>query len=70
MSDGTNEEIGAFGYGIKVLRHTDGQIEYQPHAIIKNVPIEIVIMQMEVFLENLKKEYHEKYGKKSPPDEE
>ena len=58
-------EIGGFGYGIRVLRHSDGRVEYQIHSVNKNVPTEIVIMQMEVFLNDLKREYSEKHGKKS-----
>ena len=61
-----NEEIiGSFGYGFKVIRRTDGRIEFQPTTILKNVPIEFIIMQMQVYLDDLKKEYHEKYSKKS-----
>ncbi len=58
-------EIGGFGYGIRVIRHSDGKVEYQANSVNKNVPTEIVIMQMEVFLNELKKEYFERYGKKS-----
>ena len=63
-TDMASEEIGSFGYGFKVLHHDDGRIEFQPTTIIKNVPIEFIIMQIEVFLENLKKEYHEIHGRK------
>lgn len=63
-----DDELGVFGFGIRVVRRHDGRIEYQPHIIIKNVPIEIVMAQVEVFLEDLRKEYHSKYGSRPPPE--
>jgi len=70
MPEEANEEIGSFGYGIRVIRRSDGRIEYQPATIVKNIPIEIVIMQMQVFLDDLKKEYHDKHGQKPPKSED
>lgn len=62
MVTGEDEELGVFGYGIKVVRRPDGRIEYQPHTVIKSIPIEIVIMQLEVFLRDLKQQYHNKHS--------
>ncbi len=62
MSSIKNEEVGSFGYGFRVIRHADSRTEFQPTTLIKNVPIEFIIMQMQVFLDDAKKEYHDKYG--------
>lgn len=59
------EEIGSFGYGFKMLRYHDNQLEFQPTVIVKNVPIEFIIMQLQVYLDDLKKEYHQKHGRKN-----
>ena len=59
------DDLGAFGWGIRVVRRADGNVDYQPHTIMRNIPIEIVIMQMHVFLETLKKDYADRYGKSS-----
>jgi hypothetical protein len=64
-----NEEVGSFGYGFRVISRRDGIIEFQPTTIIKSVPTEFIIMQMQVFLDDLKKEYHGKYGKTSSREE-
>lgn len=65
----SEEIIGSFGYGFKVIRHADGRIEFQPTTVIKNVPIEFIVMQMQVYLDDLKKEYYEKHGRKPSEDE-
>lgn len=64
-----SKEVGSFGYGFKVIRHDDERIEFQPTVIIKNVPSEFIIMQMQVFLDDLKKEYHDQHGRKQSEDE-
>ena len=69
MSNIKSEEIRSFGYGFKVIQHADSQTEFQPTTIIKNVPIEFIIMQMQVFLDDAKKEYHDKYSKRSAKEE-
>ena len=69
MSNDGNEELGSFGYGFKVIRRADGRLEFRPTTIIKNVPIEFIIMQMQVFLDDLKKEYHDKHGRKPSGNE-
>lgn len=56
-------EIGKFGFGIKILRHSDGRIEYQTQSANKGVPIEILIMQMKSFLNNLEKDYFDNFNK-------
>lgn len=65
MEEEAGEEIGTFVYGIRVIRKPDGNTKYQYHKTIKNLPLEIVIMQISVFLNDLKKQYHNKYSGKS-----
>ncbi len=62
MPEETNE-IGKFGFGIKILRHSDVKIEYQTQSANQGVPIEIVIMQMKAFLNNLEKDYFSNFDK-------
>lgn len=69
MPSTESEEIGSFAYGFKVMSHADGRIEFRPTTVIKNVPIEFIIMQVQVFFDDLKKEYHSKYGKRSAEEE-
>jgi len=69
MSNVEGEEIGSFGYGFKLIRLNDGRLEFQPTTIIKNVPVEFIIMQMQVFLDDMKKEYNKKHGRKQSEDE-
>ena len=59
-----SNEIGAFGLGIRLIRQPDGSIEYKIDSVNRNVPIEIVIMQIKIFLNGLEKEYSERYSKK------
>lgn len=58
------DEIGAFAFGIRLIRQPDGSIEYKTDSVNRNVPVEIVIMQMKVFLNDLEKEYSDRYSKK------
>ncbi len=57
-------EIGAFAFGIRLIRQPDGSVKYQTDSVNKNVPVEIVIMQMKIFLNDLEKEYSDRYSKK------
>lgn len=54
-------EISRFGFGIKLLRHQDGKTEFQTQSANEGVPIEIVIMQMRAFLNNLDREYFDNF---------
>ena len=56
-------EIGKFGFGIRIVRHPDGKIEYQTQSANQGVPIEIVIMQIKAFLNNLEKDYFNNFDK-------
>ena len=69
MSNRKGEEAGSFGYGFKVIQHADSQTEFQPTTIIKNVPMEFIIMQMQVFLDDIKKQYRDKHSKRSAKEE-
>ncbi len=57
MEEDEPNELGGFGFGIKILRYSDGHIEYQTQSANEGVPIEAVIMQMKAFLRNLEKDY-------------
>ena len=58
-------EISKFGFGIKIVKHFDGKIEYQTQSANKRVPIEIIIMQMKAFLNNLEKNYFDNFNKRA-----
>lgn len=70
MPNEESDEIGSFGYGFKLVKRADGELEFQPIIINKNVPIEFVIMQMQIYLDDLKRDYHDKYGKSERPSKE
>lgn len=70
MSEEANEDIGYFVYGIHVIKRPDGRVEYQDNYLNRDIPIEVVIMQLKAFLNNLEKEYLDKYGKKSKSSDE
>jgi len=62
MSNEENEITGLFFYGFTVSVSSSGQVDYEPLVFIKNVPIEIVTMQIEVLLKDLKKSYYNKHS--------
>ena len=53
-------EIGKFGFGLRILRKSDGSIMYQAQSANEKVPTEIVIMQLKAFLKKLEKNYFSK----------
>ena len=57
------KEIGKFGLGIKIIRHPDGRVEYQTQSANQSVPVEIVIMQIKAFLNNLEKDYFNNFDR-------
>jgi len=60
---GEPEEIGRFAFGIKLLRYSDARTEWNLQSANEGVPIEIVIMQMKVFLRNLENDYFDNFDK-------
>ena len=64
MLEEENKEEGFFSYGFKLIKRGENQIEFQPATIIKDVPKEFVIMQMQVYLDDLKEDYHNQHGRK------
>ncbi len=61
MLNEENRENGFFGYGFRAIRNDDGKITFYPTTVIKNVPIEVVTMQIEVLLKDLKKSYYDQH---------
>lgn len=55
------EEIGRFAFGIKVLRHADGNLEYQTRSLNQGVLVEIIIMQLRAFLNKVEKDYFDEF---------
>lgn len=56
-------EIGRFAFWLRTFKHTDGNLEYKIQSVNENIPIEIVIMQLKSFLNNLEKNYFDTFGK-------
>ena len=52
-----SRELGKFGFGIKIVRRSDGSVGYETQSVNEGVPIEIVIMQLRAFLKKLEKNY-------------
>ena len=50
-------EIGRFAFLLRIFRSPDGNLQYEPQSINENIPIEIVIMQLKTFLNNLETNY-------------
>ena len=65
MPEEQPSEIGRFGFGIKLLRHADGRIEYETQSVNDGILIEMVIMQMKAFLNGLQKDYFDNFDKGS-----
>lgn len=61
----SSTEIGRFGFGIRIIRHEDGRVEYQTESANQGVPTEIIIMQIKAFLKNLEDEYFDSFNKNS-----
>jgi len=59
------KEIGKFGLGIRIMRYSDGRVEYQTQSANRGVPVEIVIMQIKAFLNSLEKGYFDSFDKGS-----
>ncbi len=57
-----------FGYGFKVLDSISDQPEFESIILIKNIPKEFIIMQLQVFLDDLKEDYHNQHGRKQQED--
>ena len=56
-------EIGRFAYLLKVSKLPDGNLQYEPEAMNDNIPIEIIIMQLKAFLNNIEKDYFDTFEK-------
>lgn len=56
-------EIGRFAFWLRIFKHSDGNLEYKAQSVNDNMPIEIVIMQLKAFLNNLEKEYFNAFEK-------
>ena len=54
-------EIGSFVLGIRLLRYSDGKMEWQTHSVRKDLLIEIVITRLRAFLRNMEEGYFEAY---------
>ena len=56
-------EISSFGIGVKVFQKPDGDIDYQHYIMNNETPPEIVIMQIKSILQQLEKEYFDRFNK-------
>ena len=69
MDEETSEKVGYFVFGVTAIERADGQFTYRPQSITNNIPAEVAIMQMDVFLKEMKKVYHNTYRGTSPKEE-
>ncbi len=65
MSKEVNEELGYFVYGVHMLRRSDSKVLYEDNYLNNRVPIEVVIMQLKIFLKKLEKDYFDEHSNKS-----
>jgi len=56
------KETGKFAFGIKILQYQDGTVSYQTTTGNDGVPIEVVILQLKTFLQDLEREYYVKFS--------
>lgn len=54
-------EIGRFLFSLKVFKQMDGKLEYEIQNMNQYIPIEIVIMQLKAFLNNLERKYFDTF---------
>ena len=56
-------ELGRFGFGIKIIRYPHGDVVFETQQVNQGVPEEIVIMKMRACLNNMEKNYFDKFDK-------
>ena len=58
-------EIGKFGVGFIMLKSQEGVISFELREQNNNVSDEVIIMQLKIYLRNIKENYYNKYSKKN-----
>jgi len=62
--NGNPHEIGRFALGLKALRQSDGNLEYQQlQTLNEGIPVEIIIMQLRAFIKSIEKDYFSAFDK-------
>lgn len=60
-----SREIGRFAYWLRVLKLSDGNLQYEPQSVNENIPIKIIIMQLKALINKLEKDYFDEFEKGS-----
>lgn len=55
--------IANFGFGIKIVQHEDGQVEYLSKSANTGVAAEVIIQRMKMFLIQLEREFSGTFDK-------
>ena len=58
------EEIARFIFGLRLLRDGAGKIFYQKRVWNKGVQLEVIILQLELFLEKIRGDYRKQFSGK------